>query len=1228
MIPLSLLRPALAVVLVVLLSIVFPNAATHAVPAAPQANAVRISQVYGGGGSSAPYRCDYIELFNAGSSPVSMSGWSIQIFNIGSVWQAGSINNVTILPGHYALAQAGCASSGTSLPDPDINLGIAVASLMPTTGSKVALVSNSETFTGISDSDVVDFVGYGAADEYEGDGPTPALSATTAAFRAGGGCTDTDDNAADFTATTPSPRNSASPTHLCEAAPAVSGVLPADGATNVALDANVVVTFSEPVDVAAGWYSLSCDLGGPVAASATGGPTTWTIDPAAHLQPDDRCTLTIFAAQVSDTDTTDPPDNMAADFVSSFSTRAGQCGDGATPIHAIQGAGSVSPLVGEVRTVEAVVAGVFGGLGGIALHEDPLEADADALTSEGLFVECTGDSLGEVAPGARVRVTGTVAEQDGVTALTGLTQALTCPPGTSPAAAPVTLPLDSPADWERYEGMLVSLSQDLAVIDNAELGVTGSLVLAAGARPLAYTQANAPDAAGFAAYEVEVARRTIVLDDGSAAVHPDPIPYPPGGLSASSTIRAGDVIAGLTGVVDQRGGAYRIQPTQAVAVTARNARPAIPAFGDAKLRAVFVSLDYFFTTISTDPDIAPGANSYDEYGRQLAKLVSLLSGLHCDVIGLSKLQNNGYISGSAIVNLVDALNAATEAGAHAWIAPSSLLWGNAATSVGIIYRTAAVKPIPGTAWLAMGAFDQSASPVLHHQPMAQTFETLSWGERFTVVVNDWHGRDACPDTGDDSDQGDGQACWNAARTAAAQDLAAWLATDPTASHDPDILVLGELNAFAKESPMAALAAAGYVNPVPAGAYTTVSAGRAGAGDHALVTPGLAAQVAGAAAWAANADEPAALDYNTEDKTSAQLTALYASDAYRASDHDPLLVRLTLLPDVSTLGGDYGTAWHTGQGEVRLGAEWSDEADGASDTNDGVVRVEGSWNDGEGSVSVTIGAADEAYSCLDAWLDFGDGQVVAGEVETPDGDWDVNEHVIAGLALGPGALQLVTFTLPPGIIDANAEYNMRFRLTPAPDPSAAQCPTASAAAIAAGVEPEGRADGGEVEDYTFEPGPLAVRLAAFVAAPAGDAIAVRWETVSEVDTLGFHVYRGGTALGPWTRLNASLIPSQEPGSGMGYGYEWLDEAVEGGRTYYYLLEDVGVDGASTLHGPISAAAAGPTAVSLGSFAGSVRVGGGLPLALLALLAAGAWRVRRRPGRREPGPSPHREEFQLR
>ena len=102
-----------------------------------------------------------------------------------------------------------------------------------------------------------------------------------------------------------------------------------------------------------------------------------------------------------------------------------------------------------------------------------------------------------------------------------------------------------------------------------------------------------------------------------------------------------------------------------------------------------------------------------------------------------------------------------------------------------------------------------------------------------------------------------------------------------------------------------------------------------------------------------------------------------------------------------------------------------------------------------------------------------------------------------------------------------------------------------------------------------PPPLAVELASFSAVPGLDHIAVRWETVSEVDTLGFNLYRSQAHDGEYVRLNGALIHSRLPGSPEGGVYTWLDRGVERGTTYYYRLEDLNVHGRSTLHGPVSA-----------------------------------------------------------
>ncbi len=113
-----------------------------------------------------------------------------------------------------------------------------------------------------------------------------------------------------------------------------------------------------------------------------------------------------------------------------------------------------------------------------------------------------------------------------------------------------------------------------------------------------------------------------------------------------------------------------------------------------------------------------------------------------------------------------------------------------------------------------------------------------------------------------------------------------------------------------------------------------------------------------------------------------------------------------------------------------------------------------------------------------------------------------------------------------------------------------------------------------------PGPTAVTLAAFTATPQAAAVRVAWETASELDNVGFNLYRSATADGPYTRLNATLIPPQNPGSVLGGVYEWLDADAQPGVTYFYKLEDLDVKGVSTFHGPVSSASfSAPAAVGL-------------------------------------------------
>jgi endonuclease G len=195
---------------------------------------VVISQVYGGGGNAgATYKNDFIELFNRGTSPVSLTGWSVQYASsAGTTWAVTPLSG-TIAPGAYYLVQEAAGTGGTvNLPTPNATGTIAMSG----TAAKVALVASTTALTG-SCPTAVDMVGYGASNCSEAS-PTATLSNTTAALRASDGCKETDNNAADFVIAPPAPRNSASPTKSCEVTNSAPSIFaPANPAATVTQDA-------------------------------------------------------------------------------------------------------------------------------------------------------------------------------------------------------------------------------------------------------------------------------------------------------------------------------------------------------------------------------------------------------------------------------------------------------------------------------------------------------------------------------------------------------------------------------------------------------------------------------------------------------------------------------------------------------------------------------------------------------------------------------------------------------------------------------------------------------------------------------------------------------------------------------------------------------------------------------------------------------------------------------
>jgi predicted extracellular nuclease len=173
-----------------------------------------ISEIYGGGGNAgATYRRDFIELYNRGGGPVDVTGWTVQYSVVdGSTWTTTTLLGTIPQGGYYLVAEFEGAGGTLDLPTPDIIHDIPIHAVE----GKVAVVRNNIPLSGACPSgpEIADMVGYGGANCFEAS-PAIALDNLTAAHRNDDGCRDTNDNAADFVAAAPTPRNSASPINIC-----------------------------------------------------------------------------------------------------------------------------------------------------------------------------------------------------------------------------------------------------------------------------------------------------------------------------------------------------------------------------------------------------------------------------------------------------------------------------------------------------------------------------------------------------------------------------------------------------------------------------------------------------------------------------------------------------------------------------------------------------------------------------------------------------------------------------------------------------------------------------------------------------------------------------------------------------------------------------------------------------------------------------------------------------
>lgn len=675
---------------------------------AAQAQVV-ISQVYGGGGNSgATLRSDFIELHNNGVTAVSINGWSVQYASAtGTTWQATALSGSIPAGGYYLVKQADGSGGTVDLPTPDATGTISMSG----SNGKVALVAATTLLSGACPAGLVDQVGYGSANCFEGSAAAPALSSTTAALRAGDGCTDSNDNGADFASGTPTPRNSASAIVGCggSGTPQLSI---GDASIGEGDNGTKPLFFTISLNQPAGTGGASVEYATQDATATAGSDYVARTGTATIAEGASSVTIhvDVLGDGIVETDETFEVNlgNATGAGIADAQGIGTIANDdfALVAIHAIQGDGATSPLEGQQVATQGIVTARKSN--GYFLQAADVEVDGDDATSEGLFVFTAGAPPAEAAVGNRVTVQGTVVEfvpsaDPNQLPLTELSFATTFLVSTgNPLPTPAALTVDSArpdgdlGQLERYEGMRVTAPSFTVVAPtrgftseaNATGTSNGEFAVVVSGVPRPFREPGIPVLDPLPSGTTATSIPHWDYNPELIAVDSDRIGAPVADLAAGCRV----VNNSLTGPLDYTFRRYTIYPEAALESDCSTAlpRPALLPGADHATFATY-NLERFFDTVN-DPAIGEPVLTPAAFDVRLRKAsLAIRNFLHApDILGAVEVENL-----STLQALADRINFdAANNGQPNPLYEAYLVEGNdvGGIDVGLLVKTAEVRP--------------------------------------------------------------------------------------------------------------------------------------------------------------------------------------------------------------------------------------------------------------------------------------------------------------------------------------------------------------------------------------------------------------------------------------------------------------------------------------------------------------------------------------------------------